>query len=163
MEPALTQQRLQELLLYDTALGIFIWRVYRGPMAPAGKVAGSTCSGGHRQIAVDGKRYMLHRLAWLYVHGKWPEEDIDHRDRDKLNNVPSNLRDLSRSQNVQNRKEANSNNTTGRLGVGPCNGGFRARIAVDGELRHLGVFETIDAADEVYQNAKLRLHPGYVP
>lgn len=45
---------------------------------------------------------MAHRLAWLYVHGEWPQREIDHKDNVRHHNWIGNLRDVSHSVNMQN-------------------------------------------------------------
>ena len=43
-----------------------------------GKRVGSPDRDGYLYITHLKKRYALHRLAWLYVTGAWPVEQIDH-------------------------------------------------------------------------------------
>jgi hypothetical protein len=66
----LTQAHLKELLEYDTAPGIFKWKVNRGG-ANKGDISGSIKRHGHLAINVDGHSYQAHRLAWLYVYGQF--------------------------------------------------------------------------------------------
>ena len=99
----LTVERLRELLSYDPATGKFLWRVGRQCMR-AGAVAGATEVQGYRVIKIDGKIYKAHRLAWLYVTGEWPPEEIDHKNTDPQDNVWSNLRLATHSQNQANAK-----------------------------------------------------------
>jgi hypothetical protein len=70
---------------------------------------GSRRKGGIKIIArVIGFQYRSHkehRLVYLYVHGHWPEGQLDHRDTDKLNNHPDNLRIATSQQNIHNRKK----------------------------------------------------------
>ena len=98
----LTAIRLRSQLVYDPETGIFRRRIDVSNVK-AGSVAG-TLVRGYRIIAIDGKRYPAHRLAWLYVTGDWPIGEVDHRDLDRDNNRWINLRDASRSQNQGNRK-----------------------------------------------------------
>lgn len=111
----LSHDRLLEVLWYCPETGKFIWQ--NSPRKGwDGKVAGSPCSGGYLQILVDKHPYRAHRLAWLYVTGKWPEGDIDHINRDKKDNRWNNLREVSRSENCRN-KGIQKNNTSGVPGV----------------------------------------------
>lgn len=66
-------------------------------------------------IAVDGERYLAHRLAWLYVHGECPPE-IDHEDTIKKHNWMSNLRPATDGQNASNRG-VRSDNVLGLKGI----------------------------------------------
>jgi hypothetical protein len=76
--PELTHERLRALLDYDAATGVLTWRSARGPRK-AGAVAGSATPDDYVQVMVDGQNYKAHRLAWFWVHGAWPESELDHR------------------------------------------------------------------------------------
>jgi hypothetical protein len=98
-------------------------------------------------------------LAWFYVTGKWPKNSIDHRDGDRANNRFKNLRDLTQSGNLQNRKVANANNACGLLGVHKNGRRWRAKIKIDYRDVHLGYFDTPKQAHAAYLKAKRELHP----
>lgn len=98
----LTKERLQELLIYNTVTGIFTWKVNRRGTAKAGTVAGRPNNKGYIDISIDGKRYKAHRLAWLYITGSWPENQIDHINRIRDDNRLANLRDVTQSENLRN-------------------------------------------------------------
>lgn len=87
-----TRERLKELYHYNKKTGVFTRR-------SNGKVS---IQKKRVRIRIDGKLYIASRLAWLYVTGKWPENEIDHRDRDPMNNRWKNLRDLTHEANLQN-------------------------------------------------------------
>jgi HNH endonuclease len=141
----LTQERLRELLVYDPLTGVFVWKVKRKQMNP-GDEAGRLDTKGHRQITVDNKRYLAHRLVWLYVHGTFPENQLDHRDQNKENNRIENLREASNAQNQQNRGP-NKNNKLGCKGVHRHRSGkFVATLRADGQSIYLGIFELKDDA-----------------
>lgn len=112
----LTQRRLRALLRYDPATGIFINKVDRAARSPAGSVAGSANAQGRVYIKVGDKLYQAHRLAFLYMTGRWPRGMVDHRDTDPSNNRWGNLRDATRSQNGMNRG-APASSATGIKGV----------------------------------------------
>ncbi len=97
---SLTQQRLKEVLHYDSETGIFTWAIDRpmAPKAPKGKVAGKVNSHGYFVICVDGVRHHAHRLAWMYIHGDRPIE-IDHQNHIRTDNRLANLRSTDRSGN----------------------------------------------------------------
>lgn len=151
----LTQQRLHELLDYDTASGVFLRKVSLSNRTPVGSVAGSVnSSDGYRYILVDGKRYAAHRLAWIYITGQWPDSLLDHIDMDRTNNALSNLRQANKSTNGANRG-TNKNNTSGFKGVHYFRAGFVARIKVKRKYIHLGVFTTKEDAAKAYDIAAL--------
>lgn len=82
----LTQSRLKTILHYDPETGMFRWRVSNGA-AKAGRLAGSLRPNGYLHIGVDCNRYYSHRLAWLYVYGVWPKDQLDH-----INGIPNDNR-----------------------------------------------------------------------
>ena len=115
---------------------------------------------GHLSISVDGKGYMAHRLAWLYVHGEWPKGEIDHIDSNPANNAMSNLRDGTRAQNMQNLIKPRSNNKSGYLGVRWCTQmrAWQARIGKNSVYHNLGYFSTADEASAAYISKKREIH-----
>mgnify|MGYP001076453336 CR=1 FL=1 len=152
MNPA---DELREKFAYDPTTGVFIRR-------STGKVAGHRKNNGYLHFHFAGKKRGAHRLAWLYVHGSWPEHDVDHINGIRSDNRICNLRDVSRSVNLQNqRRPASHNKSTGVLGVYRHVGGrFMSRICVNQRGTYLGLFDTIEAAQAAYLEAKHRLHPG---
>ena len=82
----LNQQQLKELLNYNSQTGIFHWVKHRRGLN-TNLLAGGLTTDGYIQLWVNGKKYLAHRLAWLYVHGVWPKGDIDHKDTVKQLNV----------------------------------------------------------------------------
>ena len=83
--------------------------VSRSSRAQAGDIAGNKQVDGYIRIRIDGKDYLAHRLAWLYHHGYFPENQIDgFRDDNRIKN----LREASRRCNMQNQKISCVNNST---------------------------------------------------
>ena len=100
----LTQDRLMEVLDYDPETGIFTWQIQPGSRSDmVGKRAGYYGPGRYRSITVDGVGYLEHRLAWLFVHGRFPPDQMDHINRNRSDNRLENLREATRSQNQRNR------------------------------------------------------------
>lgn len=112
----LTQERLQDLLIYDEATGVFTNRVTRNPRAKIGEPAGFVNQDGYIIIGVDKKKLYAHRVVWLYVFGRGPEEEIDHINRDRKDNRLVNLREATRLVNAQNTGK-HAKNTSGHKGV----------------------------------------------
>ncbi len=99
----LTQERLKELLEYDEETGLFTWLVNRSGSAKAGCMAGGMSkSTGYMRVVVDNKIYNSHRLAFLYMKGYMPENEVDHINRIKYDNKWVNLREVSKSCNLRN-------------------------------------------------------------
>ena len=118
--------------------------------------------GGRLHIAFRGKRYLAHRLAWLFVYGKWPEGVIDHLNGNSLDNRISNLRDVSNTVNSQNQRKSRSDNQAGFLGVSwhSRTRKFLAQIQINGVKTHLGLFTTPEEAHAAYLAAKRKYHEG---
>ena len=160
MRRELSRERLIELLIYDPDTGHFTRRIARGN-SPAGAVAGNVHPRGYVLIAIDGRDYRAHRLAWLYMTGEMPCGDVDHRDGNPGNNRWANLRDVSHRVNGENQRRPHRNNKSGFLGVHRHkNGGFVASIRVAGKFHYLGCFDTPQDASHAYVKAKRRLHVG---
>lgn len=112
----ITQKRLKELMKYDEKNGIFIRTITRGK-EPKGKIAGTYDLHGYRTITIDRKSHKEHRLAWLYIYGYLPENDIDHINGVRDDNRICNLREVARSCNLRNKKNISSKNKSGVTGV----------------------------------------------
>jgi hypothetical protein len=156
----LTAQHLRELLHYDPSTGIFTWLVKPNRRIQIGSRVGCTIDGGYLRTRIDGHLYRLHRLAWLYVNGQWPEYDIDHIDGNPANNAITNLRDVSRSVNLQNRREAMGHNKTGILGVSAKGTRWRARIKLPDGRQQTSHHATVEEAQAAYVASKREHHPG---
>jgi len=140
--------KLKQLLSYNPKTGGFIWLESRGGLAQKGAKAGTVESKGYRQITIDGKTYMAHRLAWFYINKNWPADQIDHINGSRLDNRIINLRSVTKTENQQNQKKY----TTNKSGVtGVCwhkqQGKWYANIQENKKVHFLGLFENIfDAA-----------------
>jgi len=145
----ITQARLKELLSYDPDSGIFTWKINRTGAAKAGSVAGNlNSSTGYIHIKIDGKAYQAHRLAWLYIYGYLPENQIDHLNGIRDDNRITNLREVSRVCNMQNQK-TRSDNRSGFAGVywDKQHRKWKAYITIQGKVHSLGYYDTaLDAA-----------------
>lgn len=159
MKLELTHARLVEKLIYEPETGIFRWR-HDSRGAKAGDIAGAVGKAGYRQFTIDGRQYKAHRLAWLYVHGSWPVNDIDHRDHNRDNNAIRNLRDVTDAINNQNIVRPQKRNKAQLLGVYPQRKRWCARIAFGDKRIFLGVHDTPEQAHQAYLAAKREHHPG---
>lgn len=102
----LSPSRLQQMLRYYPDTGEFYWLDSASNRAPAGSRAGSIhLKTGYWTIGIDGIRYGAHRLAWLYMIGRWPDPEVDHKDTNRTNNRWTNLREATRTNNNGNRKQ----------------------------------------------------------
>lgn len=164
-EALLTQARLKEVLKYNKITGEFIRLVATSNRVKVGELAGSINKyNGYRQIRIDNERYQAHRLVWLYIHGEFPKNDIDHINQIKDDNRISNLRDVAHSENHKNRSLSN-NNTSGVMGVywDKRDNKWLAQIKVNDKQLHLGYFfdkeDAISARKEA--NIKYKFHKNH--
>lgn len=165
MPAELTQQYLQSILNYDPKTGIFVWKK-RSDVSEAwntkyaGKEAGRVARNGYREIIIWKKHYQASRIAWLYVTGEWPSLDIDHKDNIRINNVFSNLRQATNTENLRNRKKQ-KNNKSGYKGVfyNKYNKNWTASINVSRKKsKFLGAFKTAEEAHSAYCQAANKYH-----
>lgn len=160
----LTAQRLREVLDYDQETGILTWKIQSSNRIKVGSQAGAMLKTGYLSISIDGKLHRAHRLVWLWVHGVWPDDDLDHINGIRTDNRIANLRDVSRTTNQQNLRAARGDNThSGMLGVyrtDKVGKPWRASIKIDGKDKHLGNFSTKEDSYSAYIDAKRKLHAG---
>lgn len=154
----ITADELRRLLNYDPKTGVFTNRTFRGLRALEGAEAGNITSNGYIDVTIRKRKYKAHRLAWLYVYGEWPENNIDHINRIKTDNRISNLRDVTQAENGRN-KSTHKNNTSGVTGVDYHKGQWRARIRVNRKSLHLGYYATM--ADAVASRKRAEERYGY--
>lgn len=156
----ITQDALKSLLHYDPDTGLFTYAKAR-PRVKVGATAGHLHKGhGYIQLKVNGKLYLAHRLAWLYVYGVWPVNQLDHINRDRTDNRLINLREATQAQNCQNRP-LQINATSGIKGVtwNKVLNKWHARISLNNKRFHVGWFLTKDEAIEARLAAERAMHP----
>jgi len=90
---------------------------------------------------------MAHRLAFLYIEGYFPEDEIDHIDKNPANNKWGNLRTVRRSCNLQNR-DLQVNNKTSVSGVlwYKRYNKWCSIIGINKKRKFLGYFDNFDDA-----------------
>ena len=139
-------EQVRELLDYDDVSGNLFW-VSDKRSRVKGRVAGGVDRDGYRYLVVNQRKYKSHRIIWLWYHGYYPENDIDHIDGDKTNNRIGNLRETVDFCNCRNRG-LRKDNKTGVPGIhwNARLGKWAARITNLGERHHLGYFSTIREA-----------------
>jgi hypothetical protein len=159
-ESGLTADRLRELLRYSPSTGEFHWRVTNSIRKPAGSLAGDRKESGYVLIGIDGNRYRAHRLAWLYMTGCWPYDQVDHKDNDRSNNKWENLRLATNQQNQANSRTS-KNNTSGVKGVywNRQRQKWHAKLCLGSRQIHGGFFDEIEHAAAAYLGLA-RAHHG---
>lgn len=154
MRASLTAERLRELLHYNPETGEFQRKVHLSNRCRASQQIGNKHSSGYIIINVDGSPYRAHRLAWLYVHGEWPKEQIDHINGERSDNRIANLRDISHLENKKHRVKAVKPGRLLGAGFHKMTGRWTSQITINYKKVHLGYFKTEREAHEAYLAAK---------
>lgn len=147
----MTHDELLAAVIYFPETGEFIRRKSAGNVL-AGASIGHTATKGYRTASVLSQYVKLHRLAWFYVNGTWPTDQIDHINGVKDDNRIANLRVCSTSTNCTNQHGPRTNNKVGFQGVHRITktGRYRAACMLNGNKHHLGVFATAEEAFAAY-------------
>jgi hypothetical protein len=148
---------VNRILKYDPDTGFLIYKVDipYGAWVKKGQRAGCVRKGGrYRVIRIEGVNYEEHQICWLLYYKKWPKTEIDHRNKNKLQNNIENLRAATHSQNQAN-KGLSKSNKSGYKGVRQAADGVRwaVSIKVNNHMRSLGVFRSRRKAAKAYNKA----------
>jgi hypothetical protein len=161
----LTQERLKEVLHYDPDTGVFTWRVRLSNVTPVGSVAGTFIGSVadrargrmYRSIKIDRVAYRAHRLAFLYMTGEFPEDEVDHVRHNRCDNRWGSITKATSSGNARNRSLLEKNKT-GHIGVNlESNGKFCVRI----NRKRYGIYDRLE--DAVAASRKKYQELGYHP
>lgn len=160
----ITQEQLKQILHYNPETGVFTWLVSRGKAAQ-GCVAGHNCFKNTKEytvIGVNSRIERAHRLAFLYMEGRWPNEIIDHINGDGTDNRWCNLREVTQKTNCRNMRLHN-HNTSGVSGVSwrKQRNAWRAYITLDNKQYTLGHYPDFFDAVCARKSAE-RLHGFHI-
>lgn len=157
-----TLDKYQEVLRYDPEEGQFYWVKHPKKESLNGCSAGYMDNKGYMRINALGYSAPGHRLAFLFMTGNWPVDEVDHKNCNRFDNRWVNLRETDRCTNQQNLRGPLSNNKCGFLGVMRSQNKkrFVARIEVDGVSYQVGTFDTPEEAHAAYVEAKRKYHKG---
>jgi len=148
---------LKSRLNYDGSTGVFTWKSKGGPNSSikVGEKAGGKNKKGYVVfcLILNGKKKNIyaHRVAWIFTYGSWPAGEIDHINGITDDNRIENLRDVSVSENQQNRK----NHRLGKLlGTTYCKNSKKwvSQLNIKKKHIYLGHFKTEVEAHNAYQN-----------
>lgn len=143
----ISQSELREALIYDPDTGHW-FRRRSSKACKAGKRLPIPERGKYHRIRINRVGYRAHRLAWLYMTGEWPTEQVDHINGEPSDNRWSNLRLANPIENARNSR-IRDDNTSGSPGVARYKNGWRAYICG----KHLGCFRTWEEAVACYHGA----------
>jgi hypothetical protein len=143
---------IAELLYVDTS-GVLRWAAARGNRA-AHTVAGSLGRDGYVDVKTSVGRFKGHRIAWYLSTGTWPILPLDHINRDRADNRPSNLRVVDLQANARNRSPY-VGRTSAYKGVSlqKHSGKWQAKITINRKQIHLGQYDDEELAALVYEEA----------
>jgi len=165
----ITSTYLKECLKYNSETGIFIWKTrpeYHFKTIGAhntwntrfsSTIAGTDDGIGYVRIILRGNRYRAHRLAWLYMTGEFPLDQIDHINGKRSDNSIKNLRQSDDSDNRKNMKRRDDN-SSGATGVSWHKRAkkWNPKIQVGKKQIHLGLFDSFDDAVKVRKLAEIK-------
>lgn len=134
--------------------GGLVWTSGRRAGRPAGFRHTGARSESYWRVSVRGRRLLRSRIVFALTHGRWPTAELDHVNRDTLDDRPENLREATRAQNNQNRRTYRKASALPRGVVLKPSGRYQASIGVDGRRRTLGMFATAEEASAAYESAR---------
>lgn len=158
----LSAEKLRQFLKYDPATGQFTWVGPAHPRRRPGDIVGGWGRGsgrGHRTVQIENSPYYLHRLAWLWMTGEWPEHEIDHINGNPTDNRWANLRQATHQENVFNTWRAAG--ASGEVGVTRRREVWCAQVGAFGGM-WTGRFKTKDEAVAARKIVAQRLHGEFV-
>jgi len=166
----ITAGLVRTMLDYDPETGVMIWKARATDMFEdgkhsavhncakwnakfAGKVAG-TLTGGYWIITIFHHHFRRGRLAWAWMMGAFPKEEVDHEDVCPLNDKFKNLREATSTQNKGNQRIPR-HNSSGAKGISwdKKNNKWEANIHIANKKKHLGRFYDFNDAVSAYNNA----------
>jgi hypothetical protein len=154
-----TAEELRAHLTYDPETGEF-WTKPRkiGTVQYFGKTRVPAVT-----ISLKGKdgqwrHYYAHILAWLWMTGEWPADEIDHWNTNSVDNRWLNLREATHVENNRN-KDFSKRARSGLVGAHyhKRSGLWKANIA----HKTIGYFKTAEEAHEAYKNAAAQLYGNF--
>lgn len=155
----LTAETARATWSYDPETGVLRWKIRPAQRVRVGDIAGTLHRRNHTsylELHLKGKTYMAHRVIWLMIHDAWPDKEIDHINSIGTDNRIENLRDVSHSENVKNKRMYKANKS-GFCGV--CwfkrNSKWMVRITINSKYVHLGYFTNLEDAIEARQSANI--------
>jgi hypothetical protein len=148
----LTYDYFDELLNYDKESGKLYWKSKSSPYSRiiVGEEAGCIRhykTNSYRIVVLKNTPYFVHRIIWLLVHKKWPDDQIDHIDGNSLNNKIQNLKSASNQENCRNQRKR-LNNTTGHPNIYWHTGKKKYSVSLrfNGKLNHIKDYQTLEEA-----------------
>jgi hypothetical protein len=151
--------KIQDYIDYNPETGAFQWKVTRNSQVLKGDIAGGINDEGYVKIKIQNKTYSAHRLAFYFMTGNFPPEEVDHINNVRNDNRWSNLRLANDNHNNAN-KGIQSNNTSSVKGVSwnALQNNWRARIQVNKVPITVGYFTDLEDARIAIEAARKKYH-----
>jgi hypothetical protein len=152
MNNIMTLDILTTLLNYNPETGKFTWNINTAHTKKF-KLAGHI-NHGYVRISIKRKLYFAHQLAWLYVYGEWPDNQLDHINGIRDDNRIENLRKVNNRINSQNKSIHRNGKLVGATKLKTkTKYPWQARININGKSHFLGNFKTDIEAHNAYIKA----------
>jgi hypothetical protein len=157
---------VRSVLDYDPDTGVMRWKFNPSRVGTraagwntkyAGQITGYKGLDGYLRVHIGRKPELLHRLAWLWMTGKWPTAQLDHINCVRDDNRFANLREATAEENTRN-CGPRARNKSGIKGVSPSGSRWKAQIKSGSAQLNLGRFNTKEEAARAYAAAAGRLH-----
>ena len=160
-------QYIKRILSYNPVTGDLLWKWradrktnwntrWSGQIAGAVNKPSKKKDYSRRVLNVEGQMIKAHHIVWLMNTGEWPVQEIDHIDRDPLNNRFENLRLSDRREQALN-TGLRGDNKSGVKGVSfdKKDGRYKAEICEGGKNKFLG-YGTLEECTELRREAERR-------
>ena len=149
----ISQEDLKKEFSYCPDTGVFTRLI-------SGKQSGwisMHCGIEYIKIKIYGVSYYAHRLAFLYMTGDMPKEQVDHINGKGTDNRWCNIRAVSNLLNQRNRSMPKSNKS-GIQGVSwsKRRSAWRVQISLNSKCKEIGVFNNIFDAACAIKNAYVK-------
>jgi hypothetical protein len=154
---------LRECFDYDPDTGFLIWKTRprehfandgacrRWNGLHAGGVAGGIGPGGYLIVEIKAVPYRVHRIIWKLLTGQDPDNEIDHKNKEKTDNRRENLREATPQQNCFNQPKRRKTSDL-PTGVYFNRGRYISQVRPHAKAPkvHLGCFSTPEEAHAAY-------------
>lgn len=130
----LTQDQVKELIEYIPNTGVFN-RIKKLSNNCKMRDIAITKKNGYQYININGGSHLAHRIAFLYMDGCIPKY-IDHIDGNRSNNVWTNLRRASSTENARNRCDTPDRELPKNVYLDKRRGTYYVQVCLGGKKRH---------------------------
>lgn len=161
----LSPEEIFSKLSVDTETGRVTWiKAPRTHPRMQGQEAGSMrpTQAGKFYCVIKIRKIAVKRghIVFLAKHGHWPSPCLDHINGDSTDDRSCNLREATVQQNAMNHKKRAKRSAL-PMGIRILGGRFQARIGFNKKQIHLGCFDTLEEARQVYLSQRKELFGEY--